>query len=71
MTRRDPQPTGSVVDARLRRVAALSRRAHPWPALVDMSREAVTARLLACSEVSALALALARAGAHDDRRAEG
>jgi hypothetical protein len=50
------------VDARLHRLAELSASAAPPPDLVDMSAEAISARLRECAEISALALELELAG---------
>lgn len=57
-----PGEVPDVVDLRLRELARLSAEAPPWPPLVDMSPEAVTARLDECAEISALALDLVAAG---------
>lgn len=54
--------SAAAVDARLRLVAALSATSPPSESHVDMSPEAVTARLLECCEISALALELEAAG---------
>ena len=55
-------PSAADVDARLRMLAQLSMLAPPLPPLVDMSPDAITARLLDCAEISALALDLMAAG---------
>ena len=67
MTRPDDEardtdvPDGSEVDARLRVLARMSASAPDAAPLCDMSSDAITARLLDCAEISALALALAGA----------
>jgi hypothetical protein len=50
------------VTSRLRRLAELSASAKPAPPPVDMSAEAISARLRECAEISALALDLQQAG---------
>lgn len=58
----------ATVTARLKRLAELSAAAPTLVALVDMSAQAVTDRLLACAEISALALELTAAGEADRSR---
>lgn len=50
------------VDAGLRALAALSREPPRAWTVVDMSPDAVDARLRECADISALALQLMRAG---------
>ena len=51
------------VDARLLKLSELSRDYRPTSnELVDMSGEAITARLIECAEISALAFELVAAG---------